>query len=379
MTEVSFGGGRAILSGVKHRLALCAALAAPILAFACSSEDPAPAAEDAGTLDGATPTPDASRPDTSSGGPDATADAGDGGGGGADGGDAGPTCLGNPLPDAGADAGIALRTVTTGQFLDGPQWIAGEGLAFSELFLHRILLLRADGGTTPLRDLGATPLPIGSAYDARSGALVTAQANPGALLRTRPDGGALAALPIGAAEAPNDVAIARSGALYFTDPAYQSPAPARTGIYRSLPDGGVAAVQTFASLERANGIALSPDERSLYVSFTDTRRVARYPLNAQGEPGAGVTILTGQELRHAPDGLAVDVGGNLYIAEAHADGATQVGAIEVFRPSGQKWGEIPVPGARPTGVAFGGPSGRTLFVTTETSLLAVDLACAGPP
>lgn len=367
-----------MMEDVKLRLAWLCLLALPPVVYACSSDgDPAPAELDAGAESSTPPvTPTEgggpSRPDAEPGdaGSDAT---------GADAGDAGATCVGNPLGDAGPDGGgLVLRTLATGEFLDGPRWVDGAGLVYAEVFQKRLRRLLPDGGAVTLRDVGGA-LPIGTAYDRKAGVLVTAQSTPAALLCTRTDGGTLASLPTGAADSPNDVVATAAGQLFFTDPAYQNANPALTGVYRSPADGGVVAVQTFGNVERANGIALSPDERSLYVSFTNTRRVARYPLSAAGVPGAGVTILTGVELAQAPDGIAVDVAGNLYLAEADPDTGTNRGVVEVFRPTGVKWGAIPVAGARPTGVAFGGPRHETLFITTETSLLSVDLACAGLP
>jgi sugar lactone lactonase YvrE len=368
-----------MMRSVKLRLAWLCLLAVPPLAYACSSEGDGPAADlDAGAESSSpTPTP------TDGGGP-GTPDADPGGDAGSDagavdGGDAGATCVGSPLGDAGADGGgLALRTIVTGEFLDGPRWVDGVGLVYSEVFQHRLRRLLPDGGAVTLRDVGGA-LPIGTTYDPQTGVLVTAQSTPAALLRTRSDGGTLASLTTGAADSPNDVVTSAAGQLFFTDPAYQNANPALTGVYRRPADAGVVAVQTFATVERANGVALSPDQRSLYVSFTNTRRVARYPLSAAGVPGAGVTILTGVELALAPDGIAVDVAGNLYLAEADPDTGMNRGVIEVFRPTGAKWGAIPVAGARPTGVAFGGPTHDTLFITTETSLLSVALACAGLP
>jgi sugar lactone lactonase YvrE len=70
-----------------------------------------------------------------------------------------------------------------------------------------------------------------------------------------------------------------------------------------------------------------------------------------------------------PDGIAVDEGGNLWVAEAVIPGndnaPTNGGRVEVFSAAGAKWGEITFPNHRPTAVAFGGAGNKALYITAN--------------
>jgi gluconolactonase len=395
---------------VRRRLALVVlALPFAFYAYACSSSssDGGGGGEGddgggSGNEGGGNPGSDSStgNKDSSTGGDGSTKDAGDAGDGAT-----GPTCIGNPLfadggtPDGGAtvDAGSVIEIVTAaggGTFLDGPQWVSGGGagtggfLVYSEFTnteqLHRV---GPDGGGAAIfrtAGLGANLGPIGNAV--RNGlVLTTASAKGGGgvstILVTAPDGGALANISTGDAGSPNDLAIGKNGSIYFTDPRYQAGAGI-TGVYATAPDGGGAArFASFNGGEQPNGIALSPDGTKLYIGFTSPKRIDSYPVN----PATGLvtptatTVVTAAELTDAPDGIAVDVGGNLWVAEANANGGVVSGRVEVFKPTGQRWGQIIFNNQRPTSVAFGGPQNTTLFITVEKGVYTYVGRCAGIP
>jgi gluconolactonase len=352
----------------RNRLAVVfTALPLAFYAYACS-DDPSAPATDAGT-DGGTNDVDS--------GPNETSDSGDADGG--DGGDSGPvlTCVGNPLADddGGTDGGVlldvtALRAIAAGPFLDGPQWIdddAGGAIVYSEVNNQAIVRNGPDGGArVVLRETGANNLPIGNA---RSGDFIytalarSAPATGGAILRMLADGGEPTALDAGAAaNSPNDIVASSKGYLYFTDPGFQT-SDISTGVFRLGPDGAVTTVQLFAGGQtmRADGIALTKDETTLYVSFFDVKQISKYTVDAEGV-ASNPQAVAFQPIDH-PTALAVDLGGNLWIAE-NTEGAIS-GRIEVIDPTGKKWGEIPFADSRPTGIAFGGPDSKTVYVTTE--------------
>jgi gluconolactonase len=381
----------------RRRLGLVlVALPLAFYAYACSSdsggggttgEDAGGGTEGGPGIDSSTPGTDSSTPDMdSSMGTDA-ADASDG---------ALPNaCIGNPLTvDGGTlDGGVTLDaavttqivTVPPGIFLDGPQWLDTNGgfLVYSEFDpTSRIQRVAADGGALGLfRNTGfnnATNGPVGSAL--RGGLLITAvdqktgAAAAGNFFVTAPDGGAVATLSLDAGStSPNDLVVGPGNNLYFTDGQYVGGAPGTTGLYQMYPDAAVTKIQQ--NFGRANGIVLAPDNTKLYVGIgpisnleADPKAVLVYTVNPSTGTvtGPGASFLTAADLVDVPDGIAVDVGGNLWIAEAAANNVAS-GRIEIFSPTKKKLGTIPFPGQRPTNVAFGGPDGTKLFITTEAS------------
>lgn len=406
------------------RARLTVVLATSALAFyawACSGSDPEEAVptDDGGTVDqdgGDTTTEDGGGTGTDSGNPTkqdsgpTVVDAGSDGGDAGDGGGVPPSlCLGNPfLPDGGATTpdggyaldggGAALLTAVNG-FLDGPQWIDENGgrLVFSDFFeASSYTIPDAGGNATLLRRFSTPPgnataplVPIGNAY--HGGVIYSAVVNGAGgaapeIGRTWAlDGGALPSLPVGATVgSPNDLVINNGQVIYFTDPRYQSANNGVRGVYQMLIDGGAfsAADGGIYQDNAPNGIALSPDRTKLYVSFTGNGggndfRVDVFSVTADGKLGNPQPFLNNTRLGSAPDGLAVDVVGNLYVAEAAADNSVVNGRVEVFSPTGLKWGALVFPNRRITGVAFGGADNTSLFITAQNGVFVFKNRCAG--
>lgn len=255
---------------------------------------------------------------------------------------------------------------------EGPVW-RKDGLYFSDFsfgkgFPSRIRRLGLDGSvSTVLEDSGSN----GLATDA-SGALVAATHTYKALSRyTLPKGerASVAARYGGNVfNSPNDMAIAADGTIYFTDPDYQKAAAPGgqkvTGVYRVATDGTVTLVD--GRLRNPNGIALSPNGDTLYV--VADRAMLAYPIR-NGVPRQGRELVTGLEV---PDGMAVDCHGNLYVTEHTAKRA------RVFSPRGRELATIRVD-ANITNAAFGGPDGRTLYLTGAGAVWQIRLDVSGSP
>jgi gluconolactonase len=180
----------------------------------------------------------------------------------------------------------------------------------------------------------------------------------------------------GQLNSPNDAVFASDGSLYFTDPSYGleglEASPDReldfNGVYRLKPDGEL--VLLIRDQTRPNGIALSPDETTLYVANSDAENKvwmaydiadtgasnARvfYDVNDQSEPGAA-------------DGLKVDLSGNLF--------ATGPGGVWIISPDGVHLGTIKT-GEITANVGWG-DDGRTLYMTASTSLYRIKLTTEG--
>ena len=180
---------------------------------------------------------------------------------------------------------------------------------------------------------------------------------------------------------PNDLVLAASGALYVTDPPYglaghdDSPEKEQphNGVYRIDPDGTVTLL--IDDLTRPNGVVLSPDGRTLVVANSDPERAVwmTYPVRADGSVGEGTLLFDAtawvREGRPGlPDGMAVDTEGNVF--------ATGPGGVLVFSAAGAYLGTLETEKAT-ANVTFGGPDGRTLFLTSSDRLLRVPVAARG--
>ncbi len=175
---------------------------------------------------------------------------------------------------------------------------------------------------------------------------------------------------------PNDAVFDSRGALFFTDPPYGLPEgpddPTKetpyNGVYRLGVDGGVALLTE--ELSRPNGIALSPDEKTLYVANSDPERAIwmAYDLLPSGRIDNGRVFFdaTGQVAGRPglPDGLKVDEAGNLF--------ATGPGGVLVFSPDGRQLGTVWTTQAT-ANVAFGRAGTTTLFMTADSYLLRIRL------
>ena len=174
--------------------------------------------------------------------------------------------------------------------------------------------------------------------------------------------------------APNDLAIDEQGRIYFTDPRYFGHEPVEQpvlGVYRIDPDGSVSLIISDAGMP--NGILVSPDQKKLYIASVDyptkfaLHALLAYDLLEDGSVGPRrVVVDFAPDI--GPDGMAIDVDGNLYLARP-----AKTPGIYVYSPDGQELGLIPTP-YLPTNAAFGrGPTRKTLYITAGTNLYKVEL------
>ncbi|MGE3314200.1 MAG: SMP-30/gluconolactonase/LRE family protein [Planctomycetaceae bacterium] len=189
---------------------------------------------------------------------------------------------------------------------------------------------------------------------------------------------------------PNDVAACSNGQVFFTDPCYGDRSTMEMpheSVYRVDPDGTVTRVISQPEIQRPNGIAISPDERTLYLVDScpvpgGHRRIWAFDLSGKG-------AISNQRLvfDFAPgrggDGMAVDQEGTLYIAAGirrprgpHESTRVPPG-IWVIRPDGRLIGRIPVPEDVLTNVTFGGDDLRTLYVTAGKTLFSCRVPVPG--
>jgi gluconolactonase len=149
---------------------------------------------------------------------------------------------------------------------------------------------------------------------------------------------------------PNDLAIAPDGTLFASDPNWKE----KTGqLWRIDTNGKV--TRLAENMGTTNGIEVSPDGKKLYVNESVQRNVWVFDIQPDGSL-ANKTLL-----KKFPDfgfdGMRCDIDGNLYIARYGK------GTVVVLSPAGKILREIDVLGAKPSNLCFGGPDGRTVYVT----------------
>jgi gluconolactonase len=151
---------------------------------------------------------------------------------------------------------------------------------------------------------------------------------------------------------PNDLAIDGKDRLYASDPDWES----GTGsIWRIDPDGS--AILLEGDMGTVNGIEVSPDDETLYVNETVQRRVWAYDLSPEAEISNKRLLIEFPD--HGLDGMRCDTSGNLYITRYGK------GTVVEVSPEGRVLKEIALTGKNPSNLAFGGPGGRTVYVTVQ--------------
>ena len=251
--------------------------------------------------------------------------------------------------------------VATGlKFTEGPAWSPDGFLVFSDIPANRIY--RYDPGRKP--DVYREPShnSNGLAFDAK-GRLLACEHGARRVSRTEADGSAtvLADRYQGKRlNSPNDLTLHSDGSVYFTDPPYGVKAADRElefqGVYRIAPDGSLSLL--VRDMDRPNGIALSPDERRLYVDDSKAKLVRVFDVQRDGSLGPPrVLIDLGRYGTRGLDGMKVDAEGNLYV--------TGTDGVFVVSPRGTLLAKLQCPG-QCTNCCFAGPHRRSLFVTART-------------
>ena len=286
------------------------------------------------------------------------------------------------LREPSADASV--QTATFVSFLEGPAADAHGTVYFSDIRGNRIMTLTEDGVLGVFReDAGRAN---GNVFD-HQGRLVTCEGaehgREGRRRVTRTD------IATGEVEvlaeryegrrfnSPNDVTVDTQGRLFFTDPCYDADRSDLEmdveGVYRIDTDGTVTRIIGQPDVEKPNGLAITPDDRVLYVidsnnAMGGSRTVWAFALDAGGNavdrwpvhdfaPGRG------------GDGMELDVAGNLYVCagiltpRSPAETAQNPPGVYVITPSGELVGRIPIPQDVITNCCFGGSDKRTLYVT----------------
>jgi gluconolactonase len=288
------------------------------------------------------------------------------------------------LRDAGLSAlvaGEAVETLADGfQFTEGPLWLPDDSLLFEDIKAERTYRLPPGGG--PAQVLRAQTRAANGQTFGPDGRIYLCEQNGRRISRMAPDGSAVETV----AEtwqgqrlnSPNDIVAHPGGTLYFTDPPYGVQPEDREipfqGVY-ALDPSGVVRLVVSEDFEKPNGLAFSPDGRTLYVCDTAKYHVRAFSVDDSGAVAADsgrvfATMDPGQP--GGPDGMKVDRAGRVYVAVALG--------VWVYEPDGRLLGILSLP-KRPANLAWWGHDGRALAITAVDTVYRIPLNVAGltPP
>lgn len=264
---------------------------------------------------------------------------------------------------------------------EGPVWEPQrQRLIFSDVTNRRLNAWYPDGRVEVVID--ATPFINGNALDA-DGRLVHCEHLRRCISRSPPDDGMPEPLITHfegkRLNTPNDIVVAPDGAMWFTDPIFGLIMPAQgclaepeldhRSVYRY--DRASGDLQRMADFDQPNGLAFSPDGRTLYVSDTSRAIGGSTHEIIAFDVGTDATLTNRRFFCHTdhgePDGFLVD--GRGWVWTTAGDG------IHILDHDAVRLGYLPTPSTA-ANVALGGPDGHRLFITAEHNLLALDLAAA---
>ena len=289
----------------------------------------------------------------------------------------------DPGLDSLLDAQATVEMVASGfRWSEGPVWDRdAKQLLFSDIpnnVIHAwsreagLRVFMKPSGYTGVANYGREPGSNGLAFG-KGGELLICEHGDRRISRLTKNGGKMTVADRFEGKrfnSPNDLVVHSDGTIFFTDPIYGLPGWEHDemreldfcGVFRVATDGRVTLVSR--QIERPNGIALSPDEKTLYVANSHGPRPYIFSMELREDGKAGVPEVffdtTGLSGPGGADGMKVDAQGNLW--------ATGPGGLLVISPRGKLLGRVLT--GRPTAnIGFGGENGKSVFLTADDRIL----------
>lgn len=278
--------------------------------------------------------------------------------------------------------GIAkVEKIASGmRWAEGPVWFGdGRYLLWSDIPNNRIMKWDEETGTVSVFRKPSNNAN-GNTRD-RQGRLLTCEHDTRRVTRTEYDGtitviaDSYEGKPL---NSPNDIVCKSDGSIWFSDPPFGvlgfyeghvAPPELATNVYRWDPQSRKLAVMA-GDINRPNGLAFSPDESKLYIieSGSTPRFIRAYDVVDGGARLSGVRVLITAENDGTPDGVRVDVDGNLWCGWGM--GAEGLDGVSIFNPEGKLIGRIDLP-ERCANLCFGGTHRNRLFMCSSTSVYSL--------
>jgi sugar lactone lactonase YvrE len=258
------------------------------------------------------------------------------------------------------------------RFLEGPIWDPAGFLLFSDYEANEIKKWTPDGKVTTFRKPSGNS--AGLTLD-RQGRLIACEIGNRRVSRTEKDGTVVTLADRYNGKrlhGSNDVVVRSDGSIYFTDESLDTGIEVQelpfSGVFCLSPDGKLALLAD--DFEAPNGLAFSPDEKTLYIVDSNRNYIRAFDVSADGTLANGRVFATVRSASTYPDGMKLDSEGNLYCC-------TGSGGVEVFDPSGKRLGMIKVPAPGVTNVGWGDADRKGLYITALTGLYRIRLNIPG--
>jgi gluconolactonase len=300
-----------------------------------------------------------------------------------------------------------IRVIATGlEFPEGPVAMPDGSVILVEIRGRRLTRIWPDGRKETVAEIpggpnGAALGPDGKIYICNNGGFSWAPVRgvimPGAPGPSEYIGGSIQRVEIQSGKietvatacgdrplkGPNDLVFDRHGGLWFSDLGKRRAQDMDVGAFYYIKPNSTEVVEGHFGMLPANGIGLSPDEKTVYIAETPTARVWAFDVGAPGEIRATDAIYRGERGKPIAglggyqmfDSLAVEASGNVCVATLIS------GCISVVAPDGKLVEQIPTGDRVTTNIAFGGPELKTAFITLsgKGELVAMDWPRPGLP
>lgn len=262
---------------------------------------------------------------------------------------------------------------------EGPTWDPASDKLFFTRRTGTYQILRLEGPNTVYLWLNPSPATNGTIMSLE-GRLLACDENPRQISSRSigPSGPGdtiiLADANDGFTKPPNDLCQLANGNIYFTTPIWDSSPPSSQGVWLLEPNSAVRQVD--GSLYQPNGIITSLDETKLYVSAGSTTTSYQKWWVFNIDPNGNLSNATvffnptsAPDRTNVPDGMTIDEMGNLYF--------TGLGGVWIVSPAGVQLNFISLGSNSPFNAAFGGPDGRTLYMTCKNKVYSLQMCVRG--
>ncbi len=254
-------------------------------------------------------------------------------------------------------------------YAEGPVWAKEGFLLYSDVVRDEIRKLTPGSGKRSEVFRPNANGPAGNAFDAQ-GRLYTCETRTRRVVRQDKKGNVevLAERFDGKRlNAPNDIVVRKDGHVYFTDPAFGKQAETREldfhGVFHLPPKGPLGVVAKPKG--RPNGLALSPDGKTLWVTNSDERNVRAYALDKEGQATNERVVISG--IDGPPKGLRLDESGGIYVT---------CNGLAVYSPAFERVRQYDF-SEPPSNCVFGDADLRSLYITARTSVYRIRLDARG--